>query len=141
MKGTTTIFIVTVVYLTLLAGCSTDTSRTTHGHSHLHDPALEARYNAEEEASAKYLVENFPTREETLKVRECITARTGFDEFPEMPTDYGPHILTPTPGEPLIEMPPNVDRAEFDCIFDLGLEDRYIPPWDQHEVIRNANDS
>ena len=98
MKGTNPIFIVAVVYLTLLVGCSTDTHHT-HEHSHGYDPAREARFRAEEEASDTYLVENFPTREQTLRVRECITARTGFSEFPEMPSDYGPHILTPVSGE------------------------------------------
>ena len=33
-------------------------------------------------------------------------------------------------------MPHEVDRAEIDCIFDLGFEDRYIPPWDQESVRR-----
>ncbi len=136
MKGTRTILFAAVVCLSILAGCSTQTYPTPEP-----DAALEAQYKAKEEASLKYIIENFPTREQTLRVRECITARTGFDEFPEMSdaSDYGPHILTPTPG-PVPNFPPEVDRAELDCIFDLGLEDRYIPPQDQ-QALRNANDS
>ena len=135
MKGAKAVLLVAVVCVTLLAGCSTDVR-----HAHDHDPAHEAQHRAEVEASVNYFVENFPSRDETLRVRECITARTGFDGFPEMPAEYGPDILTPVPGETPREMPPEVDRAEIDCIFDLRLQDRYIPPWDQ-ESLRNANSS
>ncbi len=137
MKETRTILFTAVVCLAILAGCSTQTHPT-----HEHDAVLEAQHKAEKEASVKYLIENFPTREQTIRVRECITARTGFDEFPEMSdaSDYGPHILTPTPGEAVPNFPPEVDRAGLDCVFDLGLEDRYIAPQDQ-QALRNANDS
>ncbi len=135
MKRTKTILLSAVVCLTLLAGCSTDSYRTQE-----YDPAHDAKHRAQEEAANRYFVENFPTSEQTLRVRGCITDRTGFDQFPEMPSDYGPHILTLAPGETLLEMPPEVDRAELECIFDLGLEDRYIPPWDQ-DALRSSNDS
>ena len=41
---------------------------------------------------------NFPTREQTLQA--CATAKTGYDEFPELPA-VGPPSLTQTVGTPV----------------------------------------
>ena len=137
-RRNTILFGAAIVLLVLTAvGCSIPSAHSSD-HTHEYDPS----YEAEREASLKYLIENFPTLEQTLSVRECITAKTGFDEFFELPADpadYGPPSLTPEPRAPMPEIPDEVNAASEDCIFELGLEDRYYPPWD-HEAIRNADD-
>ena len=161
MKGKIAILFGAVVYLTLLTGCSTDTH-----HVREYDPALEARYRAEEEASREYLVENFstleknlPTREQALQVRECVTARTGYEYEDELSADSGPPSLTgtPKPVRPIEEDMPfrlveralvavgqrkplgeRVNTAEVDCVYELGLEDMYFPP-SIRKVFRPSN--
>lgn len=148
MKRTIAILFGTVVLLVLAVGCS-DSPRQFN--PHFCDEECEAKLQADRE----YITKNFPTREQALQVRECATARTGYDEFPEMPADFGPPSLTDVPGTPVPanrfeeDMPfrlvekvlvavgqrkplrERVDGALNDCIYDIGLEDRYIPPWDQ----------
>lgn len=75
-----------------------------------------------------------------LRVRACVTTRTGY-EYLELPADFGPKYLykkKPTPTADREEAPAEVDAAYTNCIFDLGLEDRFFPPWD-HEALRRAN--
>ena len=87
----------------------------------------------------KYLAENYPTREQMIQVRECVTARTGY-EFGELSADFGPELLTkPRPAD-IEETPDEVMAVYTDCIFKLGLEDRFFPPW-VHERLLADDDS
>jgi len=90
----------------------------------------------------QYLVKNFPSREQAQQVRDCITARTGF-KFEPLPEDFGVEFMLNPPADYVEEArrgsSPKVSAAHFDCVFELGLEDNYFPPWD-HETLRNAQD-
>ena len=83
---------------------------------------------------------------------ECATAKTGYDEFPELPADFGPPSLTQTEGTPVPlnriqeDMPfrlaervlvavgqrkplrERVNGALNECVYELGLEDKHFPP-------------
>ena len=133
MKGRNYILIAWAALAVIAAGCSTASTKV-HDHlvgDHTHE------INAEDTAAMEYLTENFPTRDQELQVRECVTKRTGFDDFVELPdeADYGPPSLTSDPDEDIPHIPNEVNIAGTDCIFALGLEDRYFPPWD-HAVLR-----
>ena len=122
---TLTIF-VAVVFLALLAGCSTDTHYTyEHDHDHSDEPSREV--------AREYLRENYPTRDQMLRVRQCVTERTGY-EYPELPDDFGPEYLTKEPPAEEPRPPDEVYETHFDCVFHLGLKDRFVPPWDQDEL-------
>ena len=124
MKGRNCILIAWVVF-TVIAGCSTQPE--PHTHTHFEDsPSMD-------EAS-EYLRENYPTREQMTQVRECATTRTGY-EFDPLPDDYGPGTAgrpAPRTGR---KTPNEVNNVFLECVFDLGLEDRFYPPWD-HETHR-----
>ena len=129
MKGAKNILLAAVVYLALLAGCSTHTEPHTDTHIHTDSQSEDVR-------AREYLMENFPTRDQMLSVRECVTERTGY-EFSELPADFGPEYLTRT-RPPDVPIPPDeVFDTHVDCAFDLDLEDRFFPPWD-HEELRNS---
>ncbi len=113
----------------LLAACSSQGGR---------EPTYPSG-EADSERTMAYLAENFPTRDQMLSVRECVTERTGY-EFSELAADFGPEYLTKTPP-PGVPIPPGeVFDTQVDCAFDLGLEDRFFPPWD-HEALRDDDDS
>ena len=134
MKGRNCILFAWVVFAVIVAGCSAlpgELYDRSHGdHSHAAAGGVDTPRQGRQE-SLEYLMENYPTREQQLRVEECITARTGY-EFSELPEDYGPEYLLK--GIPTVEDDQKkvdaADGASFDCIFDLGLEDRYFPPWD-----------
>lgn len=117
----------------LLAGCSAQAGHD-HDHDHTHD-------RGDDQRSLAYLEANYPTREQMLRVRACVAARTGHD-YPPLPADFGPKYLYMKPPAAIAKSqpPPEADAAYTDCIFDLGLEDRFFPPW-QHEAARQANSS
>ncbi len=109
----------------LLAACS---SHGDHVQTHSSD-------QGNRERTLVYLAENFPTRDQMLSVRECVTERTEY-EFSELPADFGPEYLTKTPPKDDPRPPNEVYDTHVDCAFDLGLEDRFFPPWD-HEALRD----
>ena len=125
MKGRNYILFAWAAITVVAAGCSTQPEPHTHTHfedSHSMDAARE------------YLRENYPTREQELQVRECTTSRTGY-EFDPLPDDYGPGLIgTPAPRTGR-KIPNEVNDVSLECVFDLGLQDRYYPPWD-HETHR-----
>ena len=119
---------------TILVACSGD-------HDHTNTPGLNSSGEANYQATLEYLTEHYPTRDQMLQVHACVTARTGY-AYPELPADFGPVYLTMTPppdAEDLGE-PDEAGAAYVDCIFDLGLEDRFFPPW-EHEALRRAMSS
>ena len=88
----------------------------------------------------EYLKEHYPTREQMLQVHACVTDMTGY-VYAELPADFGPQYLANPPPPIEGQSPPKeADGASFECIFDLGLEDRFFPPWD-HEALRRAMSS
>ncbi len=92
-------------------------------------------YEPNEEARA-YLTANYPTRDQMFRVQQCVTERTGH-EFPDLPADFGPAYLTKS-RPPDVPKPPNeVYEAHQACVFHLGLEDRFFPPWD-HDKLRSS---
>ena len=127
------LFSVAAVFLMLGAGCSGHShSDHTHGHQE-HESDVSAEANGQ--ASLEYLIQNYPTRDQMLRVRECVTARTGYEYLP-LRDDYGPNNLTkPDPVVDRPKPPREARAASFDCIFDLGLENRFFPPWD-HDKLR-----
>ena len=134
------------VFLVIAVGCA-DSPRH-------YDPdayPCDAECEAQRQADREYLVQNYPTREQALQVRECVTARTGYEYESELPIDYGPELLTkPRTAEqakPIQEDMPfrlvekalvaagqrrplreRVNGARDDCIYELGLEDRFYAP-------------
>ena len=128
MKGRNYILIAAVVFAVGVAGCSALPSGLYDHADGDHSHAGSGGEDANRQESLEYLIANFPTRDQQIRVEECITARTGY-EFPELPEDFGPEYLlkaTPTVTDDQEE----ADEASFDCIVALGLEDRYFPPWD-----------
>ena len=82
----------------------------------------------------EYLRENYPTREQMIQARECTTARTGY-EFDPLPDDFGPGLVgTPAPSTGR-KTPNEVNDVFAECVFDLGLESKFYPPW-HHETHR-----
>ena len=134
------------VFLVLAVGC-TDSPRH-------YDPdayPCDAECEEQRQADREYLVQNYPTREQALQVRECVTARTGYEYEDQLPADYGPELLTkPRTAEqakPIQEDMPfrlvekalvaagqrrplreRVHGAFHDCIYQLGLEKRFFTP-------------
>ncbi len=115
---------VVVLLLSMAAGCSSPAA--SHSHDHSDDQA--------KEAARTYLTENYPTRDQMLRVQQCVTERTGH-EFPELPADFGPEYLTKERPADDPRPPNEVYEAHHDCAFHLGLEDRFFPPWD-HDYLR-----
>lgn len=108
-----------VVVLLTAVGCS---SSVDHAHTHDHSD------EQSREASRAYLIENYPTRDQMLSVRQCVTERTGYEYPTELPANFGPGLLTESRPTSL-EHPPDETRGVYlQCIFDLGLEDRFMPP-------------
>ena len=134
MKAKVTIVYVVIGVLVMLAlGCSGH-SHSDHTHEH-HTHESDTSNQANRQESLDYLIKNYPTREQMLKVRECVTTRTGY-EYPKLRDDYGPGNLTNPDQVVDSPKPPREARAaSFDCIFDLGFEDRFFPPWD-HDKLR-----
>ena len=148
MKGKIAILIGAALFLVVAAGCSASADGVYHP-----EPPCNAECEARRQADREYYAENYPTREDSLRVRECATAKTGYDEFPDLPAEFEhpsqmPRLGTPVPAERIEEDMPfrlaermlvavgqrkplqeRVNIAETDCVWDLGLEDRYYPPW------------
>lgn len=146
------------VFLVLAVGCSARADSTADSARQVDAHTCDAECQAQIRADIEYMAENFPTREQALQVRECVTARTGYDEFAELPADYGPPSLadvpsltdapgTPEPAHPIEEDMPfrlvervlvavgqrkplreRVSGAFNDCIYDMGLEDTFFTP-------------
>ena len=91
---------------------------------------------SDDQAGLEYIKEHFPTRDQLLQVQACVTDRTGY-VFPPLPADFGPEYLMRTPPADSPPLTEEADDASFHCIFDLGLEDWFFPPWD-HEAVRRA---
>lgn len=145
MKGKNTILFGAALLLVLAVGCSAgDDARRPDPHP------CDAECEAQIQADREYLAKNSPTHEHALQVRECVTARTGYEYPDELPDDDGPSsatLGTPEPARPIQEDMPfrlveralvavgqrkplgeRVNVAEVDCVYELGLEDRYYPP-------------
>ena len=135
MKARDTIPLAALVllFLILLSGCSSQTSHTQTDHPPGGAPSDEP----DDEASLAYLIENAPTRDQMLRVRGCATARTGY-EFSELPADFGSQYAFQTRSVDAQQIPDHVYSTSVDCIFELGLEDRFFPPWD-HDKLRERN--
>ena len=131
MKGRNGILFAWAAFAVITAGCSTQPEPHTHTH-------FEDTHSMDE--AREYLIENYPTRGQMIQARECTTARTGY-EFDPLPDDYGPDLvagLVETPAPRRARNVPNeneVDNVFLECVFDLGIQDRYYPPWD-HETLR-----
>ena len=145
MKGKIAILIGAALFLVVAAGCSSSAYGVYHP-----EPPCNAECEARRQADREYYAENYPTREDSLRVRECATAKTGYDEFPELPADFGPPSLTPGTPKPvqrieedmpfrLVEralvavgqrkpLEERIDGAFKECVFELGLEDRFYTP-------------
>ena len=145
MKRRGTILFGAIVFLVIVVGCS-------DGPRH-YDPvayACDAECEAQRQADREYMAQNFPTREQKLQVRACATAKTGYDEFADLPPDDGPPSLTPGTPKPVHRIEEDmpfrlVERALVavgqrkplrervyaaldECVFELGFEDNYILP-------------
>ena len=125
MKGRNYILIAWAALAVIAAGCSTQSE------PHIHTHSVDSH---SVEAAREYLRENYPTRDQELQVRECTTSRTGY-EFDPLPDDWGPGLLETPPPRTGRKTPNEVMDVSLECVFDLGLEDRYYPPWD-HETHR-----
>lgn len=121
---------IVVALLTAVLACS-DQRSSLHSHPHEPDPR--------EDEALKYLMDNYPSREQMLSVHECVYERTGY-EFGELPEDFGPELLMHTRPADVERPPEETLQAYQDCIFFLGLEDRFFPPW-EHEALLSAADS
>ena len=97
MKGKIAILIGAALFLVVAAGCSASAGGAYNTPNLTCDAECEARRQADRE----YYAENYPTREDSLRVRECATAKTGYDEFPDLPADSGPPSLTPGTPKPV----------------------------------------
>ena len=157
MKRRIAILCGVTVFLVIAAGCSSSAYSADQ-----YEYTCDAECQTQMREDMEYLSQNFPTREQTLQVRACATAKTGYDEFPELPADFGPPSQTQTEGTPvpsnriqedmpfrLVEkalvavgqrkpLEERVDNALDECIFELGLEDRYYTPRSQ-ETFRPRN--
>ena len=135
-----------LVFLVFAVGCADSPRR--------YDPdayPCDAECEAQRQADLEYMVKNYPTREQALRVRECVTARTGYEYENELPIDYGPELLTKprtaAQAKPIQEDMPfrlvekalvaagqrkplreRVYSAREDCIYQLGLEERFFTP-------------
>ena len=134
MKGRNCILFVWVVFAVIATGCSA-LPGGLYDHSHGdHSHAAAGGVDTPRQESLEYLIENHPTREQMIQARECATTRTGY-EFDPLPDDYGPATVgrpAPRTGR---KTPNEVNDVFLECVFDLGLEDRFYPPWD-HETHR-----
>ena len=157
MKQRIAILFGVAVFLVLAVGCADGPRR--------YDPdayPCDAECEAQRRADREYLVQNYPTREQALQVRECVTARTGYEYENELPVDYGPELLTKprtaAQAKPIQEDMPfrlvekalvaagqrrplrervfrTAPRPRKDCILrKLGLEGRFFPPRNQEEL-------
>ena len=155
MKGKIAILIGAALFLVVAAGCSASADGVYHP-----EPPCNAECEARRQADREYYAENYPTREDSLRVRECATAKTGYDEFPDLPADSGPPSLTPGTPKPVQRIEEDmpfrlVERALVavgqrkplrervyaalnECVFELGLEAKYHSPW-QQEKFRPRN--
>ena len=153
MKGKNAILIGAALFLAVAAGCSASAEGVYHPEPPC-NAECEAEFQANIQANIEYYKEKLPpTRDDALRIRECVTERTGYDEFPVLPAEFEhpsqmPRLGTPVPAERIEEDMPfrlvermlvavgqrkplqeRVNIAETDCVWDLGLEDRYYPPW------------
>ena len=132
MKGRNVLLFAWVVFAVIAVGCSTQPEPHTHTHFEASHSRNEDFHSLDE--ALEYLRENHATREQMIQVRECATTRTGY-EFDPLPDDYGPGTAgrpAPRTGR---KTPNEVNDVFLECVFDLGLEDRFYPPWD-HETHR-----
>ena len=127
MKGRKVILFAWAAFAVIMAGCSTQPE--PHTHTHFED-------THSMEAANEYLRENYPTREQMIRVQECTTARTGY-EFGPLPDDFGPGLVGKSPPRRARNVPNKneVNDVFAECVFDLGLEAKFFPPWD-HEAHR-----
>ena len=155
MKGKIAILIGAALFLVLAVGCSTGAYSADQ-----YEYTCDAECQTQMREDMEYLAKNFPTREDSLRVRECATAKTGYDEFPDLPADSGPPSLTPGTPKPVQRIEEDmpfrlVERALVavgqrkplrervyaalnECVFELALEDKYHSPW-QQEKFRPRN--
>ena len=152
MKQRIAILFGVAVFLVLAVACD-DSPRHYDPDAYPCDAECEAQRRADRE----YMVKNYPTREQALQVRECVTAKTGYEYDDELPADYGPELLTKprtaAQAKPIQEDMPfrlvekalvaagqrrplreRVHGAFNDCIYQLGLEGRFFPPRNQEEL-------
>ena len=122
-----------VVVLLVAVGCSTHAP----GHTHARDHSDQQN----REASRAYLMENYPTRDQMLSVRQCVTERTGYEYPAELPADFGPELLKQSRPTSLDHPPGETRGVYLQCIFDLGLEDRFMPPSIQEKFRLRVEDS
>ena len=91
----------------------------------------------------QYMIDHYPSREQMQQVRDCITARTGF-QFEPLPEDFGPQMALNPPVDYVDQArrasSSAVNQAHVDCVFELGLEDNFFPPG-QQEAIRNSKNN
>ena len=146
MQGRISILFGAAVLMILAVACDDGPRR--------YDPdayACDAECEAQRQADREYMAKNYPTRDQALQVRECVTARTGYEYDAELPADYGPELLTkPRRAEyakPIQEDMPfrlvekalvavgqrkplreRVHSAWDECIYQLGLEERFFTP-------------
>ena len=150
MKGKNTILLGAAVLMILAVACDEEPRH--------YDPdayACDAECEAQRQADREYMVENYPTREQMLSVHECVADRTGY-EYPELPADFGPELLTkprtPTSANRIEEDMPfrlvekalvavgqrkplreRVQGAFYNCVYDLSLEDKFVLPRHQED--------
>ncbi len=146
------LFETAVLVLVLAVGCAADADSRAASARQVAYYTCDAECQAQMRVDLEYLARNFPTRDESLQVRACTTAKTGYDEFPDLSHDSGPPSLTDVSGtsEPVHrieeDMPfrlvekvlvavgqrkplrERVTAALTECVFELGLEDKYYLP-------------
>ena len=146
MKQRIAILFGVAVFLVLAAACSPSADST-----YRYEPFCDAECEAQRQADMEYLAKNYPTREQALQVRDCVTAKTGYEYDDELLADYGPELLTKprtaAQAKPIQEDMPFrlvekalvaagqrkplrelVYSAREDCIYQLGLEERFFTP-------------
>ena len=74
MKGKIAILIGAALFLVVAAGCSASADGVYHP-----EPPCNAECEARRQADREYYAENYPTREDSLRIRECVTERTGYE--------------------------------------------------------------
>ena len=110
MKRGSAILFGAIVFLVITVGCSTNADSARRFDPHPCDAECQAQMREDRE----YLAKNYPTRDEALQIRACATAKTGYDEFPDLPPDFGSPSLMDVPGTP-----EPVHRIEEDMPFRL----------------------
>lgn len=111
--------------LLFVTGCGRDSSEKSTAHSEVQDAE-----------SLQYLRDNYPSRDEMLRVRACAEAKTTY-KYPPLPANYGPQLLKepdPESVKAAKAAPKEVELAFTKCVFDLGLQNSFYPPAQQAQV-------